>query len=262
MGYKLIAVLLSVALIAVPAWAGDTTSMVGGYLMDAATNANEPDQTTNANDLTDNSANVPSVTGQRGTAREMNATGEKFTRADDADFDFTGDFSVGFWFNVADTGNNNRAWIAKSNTSPNDGWGLWKNFDETLRCYIASTIASGTATTGISLSTNQHIAAVFSDSGNTVTFYRDGSGTSEAISMSVSPADTTNALTVGDNAHTHPDGWMDEIFLFGRAITGDELDDLKDNGIAAFITPARNYAAGVGFSGAMQIFFIIFPLKI
>jgi len=254
--FKSISILVLSVFITTFAFAGDTTSLVGAWLMDAATNANEPDQSGLANTLTDNSGNVPSVTGQIGSAREMNATGEKFTRADDSDFDFTGDFSVMLWFNVADTGNNNRAFIAKSNTSPSNGWGLWKNFDETLRFYIASTVSSGTSTTAISLSTNMHIAAVFSDSGNTVTFYRDGSGTSEAISNTASPADTTEVLTVGDNAHAHPDGWFDEIVIFGRAVTGAEIDDIKNNGIAAFIA-GTSEAPGIGVSGVFQLFCIM-----
>lgn len=93
----------------------------------------------------------------------------------------------------------------------------------------------------------QHIAYVFDKTNNKIKVYVDGSFSSEAtISTSLTPSDSTIMFgrlkngALSEVTTSNYKGAMDDIYIYGRALSAQEISDLKNGNISALSVRGNN----------------------
>jgi hypothetical protein len=169
--------------------------------------ANNFTVTANGNVQTDNAQTKFSNTSV------FDGTGDYWTVPDDVDFAFgSGDFTVDLWFRINSATN---AFLAAQNGATIADTSFWirLNYGDTISGVISDGTNLLTVTTpgGLATATWYHAALV--RSGNTLTIYRDGSGTNLDIT-GVSIPDCTKAPAFGVDGNDYSvgfNGWEDEV---------------------------------------------------
>jgi hypothetical protein len=118
-----------------------------------------------------------------------------------------------------------------------------------------------------------HVAAVFNDTTNQLTFYKDGVQVGSPISVAYSLNTTyTNPLYIGKQSYTNNDiafpGQMDELAIFSRALSAAEILKIYQRGAVSMKLQVRGCAdatcsaapAFVGPDGTSATFFDNYPV--
>lgn len=189
------------------------------------------------NDLTDNNTTA-SGTGKINNGADFEASNsERLSIADasQSGLDITGDFSISLWASVESfsgdrtlvakwlTTGNQRAYrfLLESNTSV--------RVDNSTDGTAANTIEGPITTATINTGTFYHW--VISVSGGTASLYRNGSLVSTA-SIQSSNFNSSAEFTIGaiGNPTNYFDGIIDEVAIWSRAITSDEVTEIYNGG--------------------------------
>ncbi len=203
------------------------------------------------NDYTDESANSNTLTGNNsptfdGADAQQGSHSIDFER-DDSEYASITDasqtgleclsaFSIGGWFKFETHPSAHVNLIGKLDTpgSLQDGYRLGCRYHD-VRFYIdgASYETSGNVVS--STGTWYHI--VITHDGTTVRLYIDGSEVTDndfPVTTSNFPSDVSADFNIGainSGASYHYDGKADEVFVFSRALSAADVEDIADNGI-------------------------------
>lgn len=198
------------------------TGVVGYWHLDEATSTNAYDASGNTNTGTFvNNPTWQSVSNcKAGACLSFDGTNDYITVPDSSSLDITGSITISAW--VYKTTNHTATLITKSGN-----YQFSVINDNTIQlCYLGCRYSN-------SVLTNdewQHIAAV--KSGNTITFYRNGSFVNSLIEPTT-PVSNTNPVVIGGNTGLQYllDGRLDEVRIYNRALTATEIlnhyNDLK-----------------------------------
>jgi plastocyanin len=169
------------------------------------------DATANNNDLTNHG--TVEADGIIGKSRECELDNTDDLSIDDnSSLSITSSFTVSCWMNLEQTGN----WFGIISK----GAGEWRfvtqnqGADNDLTINISNnTDRSATSLLSSSTNTWYHVAAVFDDNANTVTFYKDGNQLGSTVTgVTETPSDGTNTLHIGgDQGDDYFDGLLDEV---------------------------------------------------
>jgi len=177
------------------------------------------------------------ASGQTGNAMDFDGTGDVISISDSTSLDFSsGDFSICAWTypeDEAPAGNEymigqydygaNKRSIALQRMSTSGNFAFLIDDDGTsgVECVFDDIVA-------LPYNTWQHIAATFSDSGNTMYAYRNGSSIT-SDTCSTNPYSTDAYWGIGSAFDTYPttgaefDGVLDDVMIFNRALDADEI---------------------------------------
>ena len=234
--HKLVCVSTILCTLSYNVYAGDTSNLVAAYYLNE-TSGTRSDSSGQGNNLTDNNT-VGSASGQFGNAADfISANSEYLTSADSADWDFgTGDFSIGMYVNL-DSTSGSPSFIDRNDTSD---WTLFlRSTNQNLELQLEGSPSISRAWSP-STATWIHIAATRSSS--TVALYEDAAQLGTTATDGTDTQGTTGiALGAFASGSAFYDGQMDDAFVFQRALSTAELEDLRDNGLQNFIEgTARN----------------------
>ena len=228
--------LLVLSQVSTPVYAGDTTGLEAAYLFEEASGTRF-DETANDNDLTDNNT-VSQATGANckfdNCADFERDTNEWLSRTDAAqtNLDLTGNFSLGYWVRMETFPSNELFVIEKFVT--NTGYVLHVNSSQFINCQTDAAAVGGSTT--ITAGTFFHLACTYRQTNLEVWVDGTSDGT---LNTSDDPSATSEDFLIGSNVNTGANNWdgpVDDLFVFSREISEAEIDDIKDNGLAAFIS--------------------------
>ena len=151
---------------------------------------------------------------------------------DDASLDFSGDFSVAFWYNSSVSQANSTRIIGSHDGS--DGFSIYTNGNGDLSFFAQGNNASTTQTqTGgvINDGTWHHVVAV--KSADSLRLYVD-EYTSGVAAASFGTIDVAAPLTIGGESATVSDfeGKLDDVRVYTRALSASDVGELYDLGVA------------------------------
>ena len=190
------------------------------------------------NHLTDNNT-IASGTGIISNGADIEKDNTEFLSvADNASLSITGDYSISLWYKpeTAPVSDQAHALFSKSIAEYHLDYENGAPGGLRLRCWNNSNPAIQAVDLGTG--TFKHIVLVYSDSGDTATFYVNASSIG-APAQTSNPTDSTNDLRLGrrgGSADMYADGIIDEVGLWNRALTSDEVTSLY-NGGAGFAYP-------------------------
>ena len=180
----------------------------------------------------------------------------------DSAFDFTtNNFSVSLWCKPDNTGVNNRVIVSRGEWKA-DGWEVSMNTEEVPMLYTSQSGARQYIYTSTSLADgNWHFVVIVRDTsaykGGRI--YVDGVEKSVSGESLINPATSSRCLTIGNSAgglgdwHEY-DGYLDELGIWNRALSTDEIVDLYYEGIGTTYNFSRNYMVTDGGSfGDVQV---------
>jgi len=224
------------------AYAGDTTNLEGAWLLNETSGA-RADESVNTNNLTDNNT-VLFGTGQFGNAADFELSNSEYlsiTDGSQSGLDVTGDITFGLWYKPETVGIQ-ASLIGKSGTSK--GYNLQARTDNTVLCLSSS---DGSAfdgqffsTTTLTISTWYHIVCRISST--TMTIWIDGTQEtgSDTTNGSINNSTAVFMLGANDAPTNFTDGLVDDAFIFSEALSEAQIDDIKDNGLDAYVTVPRS----------------------
>ncbi len=168
------------------------------------------------------------VAGKIGRALVLNGTGQYVTIPNESKFDFTSSVSVSLWIKVASF---TKAWQSVV-TKGDSTWRLMRdNSNNALAWYT-----TGTTTPVLAGSVNvnngawHHVVAIYN--GSTSYLYVDNA-LDTSVSTSGTLANTAHAVWIGNNAEQTArefDGTMDDVRIYGRALSATEVSTLYQMG--------------------------------
>lgn len=228
---------------------GNTTNLISAYKFD-----DDAVTTTDAfgpNTLSEGGS-VVSVAGLAfGNSHQVDAAGDGWTITDAAQtgLDFTGDFSLLCWLRNSVFGASQPVILNKSYAGYS--WRI------TAAAFQKFEVASTEVTADTSLllvNTVYHLGVVFDTVNDTVKYYVDGALSSTVTSVTATPSGNAAAFQIflgGDTGYADMGsaldvGALDEVVIFARTITLAEVQDIRSNGIAAFIAGPAAGAASAG----------------
>ncbi len=162
---------------------------------------------------------------------------------DDAQLDFAGDFTVQVWVKFASTAGQ-QTLIEKFLGPAGPGWTLEKLADDTLHFYALPTAIMTSAAIGFQANAWNQI--VLRRTGDVFEILRNGTVVATANGAGPLP-DSTLPLLVGrrDGAQLNPvNGTLDEIAVFGRALSNAEIASLYNGGTGRRV--ATNVSVSLG----------------
>jgi len=241
------------------AYAGDTTGLVAEYFLDEESGT-RVDETANNNDLTDNNT-VLFASGQFGNAADFELANSEYLSITDAaqtGLDITGDHTMGCWWNP-ETITGSKWLINKIGSSDFNGYGIFMPSTGDISVRIQAATASSIKGSAIfAVSTWDHVVYTFDDSDNELEVFDQGTSCCTAGNSATLTNNANNFEIgrLGDNSDFY-DGLADECFVFSRELTGAEITDIADNGLAAFVSPpfpprAILMNVSVGFSNLLM----------
>ena len=218
-------------------------SMRGSWFLDDGSGTNATDASGNANTLA--MTGSPSwVAGQVGPyALDFSGSGQYLSVADPAsgvlDFGDGADFTISGWFN-RDTFAADHTIVAKKNDqTTNAGYVVWIDNNGSTD-YLSAEISDGTdtysaiGTTDLS-STGWHQFSIVWDDSNGLYIYLDGKLDGSTTSSTASINSLANALAFRIGAESDAgvpfDGKIDNITLYGRALSTNEVSTLYQTAV-------------------------------
>jgi hypothetical protein len=214
-----------------------TDSLNAYYTMDEASGTRADSH--NSNDLTDNNT-VGSTTGKINNAASfIVGNNEKLTRT----YQPTGDFSISCWTNTGTlalngtlvghfqgSGVNSFQWVIRSQNSGDIYFRWWDSAaNDSSAVSPSSTVAS---------STTYHLVLTVdvSAGGSGIKVYKNGtevgmtSFTSNATSKSGTNTEPWSIGMLSNNTSANYPGWVDEVGVWERVLTSDEVTELYNAG--------------------------------
>ena len=211
------------------------------------TSGNRADYTPNGNTLTDNNTVGSSTDAQEGSrsASFVAANTEYLSITDAAQtgLDITADITICGWFKPASI-NANQFLVGKYRTSDNQrSYRIILTSGNVLQAILSSAGTSTrtcTAGTTLSAGTWYHFAFVYD--GTDIRVYLDGAldpATNNPVTHSAGIFNGSAEFTVGkqDGFSNPVDGLMDEVAVFDRALSADEIDSIYQFGIQDVPSP-------------------------
>lgn len=192
-----------------------------------------------SNDGTDTNMTYGLAYGKYDQGGLFNGTTSKFSRADNASLSITGDLSIALWVNIqvlpADAGF--ETFLSKAVSGARSYYFLITNASGTYKLVVGisgdgSTDPTETVDWAPSLDTWYHIAFVYDALAGSVDFYVNG--TQQGIQQTGLPTsifDSDTKLQVGkwpDDVNYPFNGYMDDIVLFNRVLTAQEVAGIYD----------------------------------
>lgn len=246
-------------------------NLVGWWKMDEAS-GNLTDESAMGNTLIAKGTPTYSVAGKvdGGDAIDFNGTTDYFctgsgtTCADDDDFDFAGDFSVGAWIKTDDLTSNGMVIASKYNTT--DSIFIMYTGSNVIQFQVFQTNSDNTF---LNVATTTDYITNWDDTkwhfitgtvtGNTAQLYVDG----QLIASDTTTAgtrDTSSAapFMIGQDtvlpAGYYYNGSMDDVFAYSRSLTMEEIRELYQYGTKRYKinTPTANTVRLTNLSGANQ----------
>jgi hypothetical protein len=254
--------LISFLLIAQVGFAGDTTSIQMGYLMDEASGT-RADSSGNSRNLTANgTGGVGSAAGVFNLAADLEASDSDYLTITDPNVELnTGNATWVFWYNPETTFG-----VETYMNYKGGGFGSGYAFiiadggGGTLGIYFDTASAATYVNASVDTPATWHHACVrFDDTANTITWGIDGVDVETDVGVTGNPTATTTDFDIGRAGANgrYFDGLIDDFAIFTRALSNAECNDLKNNGLSQFISGGGASAettksTGIGF-GNYQI---------
>lgn len=212
-------------------YAGDVTNLEGAWLLNE-TSGTRYDQSVNSNDLTDNNTALYG-TGQFGNAADFERDNSEYLSITDATqtgLDITGDWTFVTWFKAESTG------ISQGLFEKGSDYRILLTDAQQISAYSGGS-ALNTAASTFSAGVWIHIATVYNATTNTLEIFVNGS--SSASGSANDPTDNSSPFYIGRwSSGFYLDGLVDETMVFSRQLDSTEINDIKDNGIEAFMASA------------------------
>ena len=170
------------------------------------------------------------VTGKRGGGLSFDNADDKITAPNSTTLDITSAISLAFWVKPGSV-SGSRSFFAKSDGILSPQYFIGMSADELEFCITGDQCAT---TTSANLAANvwYHVTVTYSDSGNSVVFYVNGSavaddaGTAETNSIS----SNSDSLTIGEVYDGTPaNAALDEIRIYNRALGPTEAATLYNS---------------------------------
>jgi len=257
--FKILKLAFILLLVCNNVYAGDTSNLEAAWLLDEASGTRF-DETANNNDLTDNNT-VGQASGancQFDECADFEDTNSEFLSITDGSqtgLDLTGKFTLLTWIRLEKTVVSQDHIMGKSDSGPTASYVLYLEDNpsaNSVKLTLEGTIFVGT--TAIIVATNTHLAVVYDQTD--VIQYFDGS-VDKTTAHTTDGTDTGNPFHLG--ARSDPaqffDGTLDEAVVFSRDLSTSEINDIMDNGIAAFISPAAAFIPRVILMTSIMQFF-------
>lgn len=233
---KIIALILVLSIV-YPIWvlAALTDSLISYWTLDESSDGSGAvtrNDSHSTNHLTDNNT-TPSGTGIISNGADFeSANSEYLSKTDTANLSITGDYSISLWYKPesAPASDNAYALVSKSIAEYHLDYENGAPGGLRLRVFNNSTNANKAVDLGTGAF--KHIVVVYSDSGDTVTYYVNGSSLG-TTALTANPTDGANDLRIGRRGGAtdmHADGIIDEVGLWNRALTADEVTSLYNGG--------------------------------
>ncbi len=170
------------------------------------------------------------ATGEVGQAFSLNGTNQYVEIPDSANVSITGPMTIDAWINTNDNANEH-AIVEKYDGGGTNGYFFRLNSGGHLGAGMcnASTCSAVVGATQVTTGTFHHVAAVFD--GTNLRVYLDG--VLDGTASSVSPTDGVNPLEIGARGGSPFNfftGLIDEVEVFSRALTADEVQFIYDAG--------------------------------
>lgn len=211
-----------------------TDNLVSYWKMDEASGTRSDAHA--SNDLTDNNT-VGSGTGIINNGADFELDNSEYlsiTDGSQSGLDITGDFSISLWASIETFTGGDKCLVAKWKTTTNDrsyDMCITSNTTVRLRTSTDGSASSSASITTATINTGTLYHWVFTKSGTTATLYRDGSSVSTGT-VDSSQFNGAADFTVGavGNPANYMDGIIDEVGIWDRALTSDEVSDLYNGG--------------------------------
>lgn len=178
------------------------------------------------------------VTGKINNGAEMSGSDRLYAN-DSASLSLTGNHTIAFWINWSSVAQVN-TFINKFNSVGNQQSWLYRYGDNSgTKQFLVNLSSNGSSNTQktynytYSTGTWYHIAFVYTAAAGTVDIYSNGSILTQLTGLPTSIFDSTASLEVGgyDNgSNTASNATYDEIGIWSRALTADEVEDLYKDG--------------------------------
>jgi len=190
------------------------------------------DSSGNSHTLTNNGT-IVNATGKYGDGADLELSSTQyFSHADHADFNPSGDFSIGGWIKLESVGGGvDRAIVHKGDGTSGAGSCLdfFVKDDATITgaYFVGGSDARATTTTTLATGTWYHV--IFQRSGNNCYIYINGKLSAVSASLSGANNNEANEFRIGSfcNNTRHFDGVIDDFFfLNGSALSADQIDEL------------------------------------
>lgn len=194
-----------------------------------------------SNTLTNNNTVTYSAGKINNGANFVSASSKYLSIADNASLSITGNLSISAWVNFSSTpsSGNYYAIVSKLNGSPNYSYAfnLYNNAG-TLSLYFQNSTNGTAVTQGLvawtpTTSTWYHISAVYTAAAGSVSFYVNGvQQGSTQTGLGTSIFDSTSLFAIGFyDGGNYFDGSIDEVGIWSRALSADEVSQLYNSGI-------------------------------
>jgi hypothetical protein len=209
-------------------WADLTTGLVGYWNFDEGSGATANDLSGNNNDGTITGATWTS-SGMYGGALNFDGTNDYVMVPDDDSLDLSGGMTIAAWINSGST-SGPRVIAAKWDDNIGQHSYIFKDHDSgsNLRIELWG-LADIAGTAGIVTGSWIHVAATFDSS--TVKLYYNGVEDASAVRVGSIPASTSalriGAVATGGTVTQNFMGLMDEVYIYDRALSVDEINTLK-----------------------------------
>ena len=174
--------------------------------------------------------------------RLVAAETQSITVTHDDSLNFTASsFSISAWFNTSTTGVRQFIASKRDENTGDGGYSLRVNEDSKIRAGVGR---GGNNTFFSTIGTYadgqwHHVVFVGSRDANAMYLYVNGVLDATSGAWSTRPMDTTNNFTIGNEPDSVGffNGSLDEIAIWNRALTDDEVSEIYNDGKGRFYTP-------------------------
>lgn len=231
-----------------------TTNLVSYWKLDESSgNASD---SVGSNTLTNNNSVTYSSGKINNGAVFVRASSKSLSVTDNASLSLTGDLTISAWVNFASTPSSGNYFgiVAKLEGSPNYSYAfyLYNNAGTPEITFQNSTNGTSVTQKGVAwtptTSTWYHIAAVYTASAGSVSFYINGSqqGTTQT-GLGTSIFDSSSTFYIGRyDGGNYFDGSVDEVGMWSRVLTSGEITSLYNGGVGFTYPFVQTLLAGVG----------------
>jgi len=215
----------------------DQTGLVGHWPMDEGSGAVVYDASGNANDGTVQGSPTwqMGTNCKSGTCLSFNGSTDYITATDTASIDPVNAWTLSAWVNRSSTGAQHSI-MEKYDWSSGKGNYLMRitSADKLIGEIVSGTSSAscGVTTTTISSGSWYFLAVTFDNSSTTITCYVNGVSEASNTSVSITPAssDTTLKLACrGNDCGTKLNGMLDDVRIYNRALSADEIKTLYES---------------------------------
>ncbi len=225
-------------------------SLIGHWNFDEATGTASADSSGNNNNGTFTGSGVAHSTELPPTSCFINThsvsfdgTGGYVSIADNATMDPASAISISFWVK-ANTVNNGYQHIIFKQGPVVTSYGVWLNGNHIYMEDNDNSIRSLTSNATITANTWHYITVTYD--GTTQALYIDGALDNSQSLPGITLSYKNSPVKVGSGDYNNPlNGYVDDLRIYGRALTGSEIADLAGGGCGPGVVPNNGIATGV-----------------